>query len=202
MMMNPLKECSSIGIKLFDFNAQFKATAPKKGSLAEGDEEDSDSSSNSSSSTSDSDSDTSSSSSSSSSSSESNSDSDSDSDGDGVGGGVSKLSMSTTSKLRGSKAAAAADSQRDEEREAKLRHQTQFTNWLRTQGLILEQDTIASALEVMSQFKTTKAFVVNSFGEVVGVVSIRSIAIEILKYEGKTQKENYLLAVDEDKDDD
>lgn len=204
MMMNPLRECASIGIKIYDFKSQFKTVVDKK-SLAEGDDESE--SSNDSSSDSSSDSESDSSSSSSSSNSDSDSDSDSDEEGDELGG-VSKMSMSTTSKLHPTKKLNAGgkpvpqQSLRDKEREAKLLHQRQYTNWLRTQGLVLEQDTIAAALEVMSLFKTTKAFVVNTFGEVVGVVSIRSIAIEILKFEKKMQKENYELSVEEDKDDD
>jgi CBS domain containing-hemolysin-like protein len=66
---------------------------------------------------------------------------------------------------------------------------------------LLENDTVASALEVMTLFKSTKAFVVNSFGEVIGVVSIRNIAMEILKYERKMQMENYTKSLEEDKND-
>lgn len=198
MMMNPLKECSSIGIKIYDFKSQFKVVHEKK-TFAE-EEEGSDSSSTSSSS---SDSDSESSTSSSSSSSNSDSDSDSDEDEDTELGGASKLSMSTASKvIPGGKPVAPQDSVRDKVKEAKALHEKQFTDWLRNQGLVLEHDTIASALEVMSLFKTTKAFVVNAFGEVIGVVSIKSIAVEILKYEKKMQKENYKLAVEEDKEDD
>ena len=198
MMMNPLRECSSLGINIYDFEAQFKDDT--KSADTDDSTVSSQSISTSSSSSSDSDSD-----SSTSTSNDSDSDVESDTfDVDGKFGGVSKLSMSSVASKRVSNMAAMdkSVSLRDLERKAKLKHQRQFTNWLRKQGLVLEKDTIASCLEVMCTFKTTKAFVVNSFGEVIGVVSLRSIAIEILKNEYKIQRENYFVSLEEDKDDD
>lgn len=189
MMMNPLRECSTIGVNIYDFDDQFKAAAPAKNEFDEDDFSDT--------STSDSDKTSSSSDSSDSDSTSSSSNSDSDDEGDGADkfDEMSKLSMSVASNgLMNTDALAG-------ERAAKLRRQVQFTNWLRTQGLLLENDTVASALEVMTLFKSTKAFVVNSFGEVIGVVSIRNIAMEILKYERKMQMENYTKSLEEDKND-
>jgi hypothetical protein len=190
MMMNPLRECSPVGINIYNFEDQFKPEATKKGGFAEEDEESENSSDSGSSSSSDSDSD-----SSSSSSSESDEENDEDEDGDAFGG-VSKLSMSVLSKDQLNEAP--PTTAEEKARREKLWHQKQFTGWLQTQGLLLETDTITAALEVMTLFKSTKAFVVNEFGEVIGVVSMRSIAIEILKYESETQRQNYQKALDED----
>eukprot|EP00603_Paraphysomonas_imperforata_P003094 CAMPEP_0114427874 /NCGR_PEP_ID=MMETSP0103-20121206/8607_1 /TAXON_ID=37642 ORGANISM="Paraphysomonas imperforata, Strain PA2" /NCGR_SAMPLE_ID=MMETSP0103 /ASSEMBLY_ACC=CAM_ASM_000201 /LENGTH=783 /DNA_ID=CAMNT_0001597017 /DNA_START=280 /DNA_END=2631 /DNA_ORIENTATION=+ len=180
MMMNPLRECTAVGINIYDFEDQFKAPPPPKAAISEED--------GSGTSTSDSESSSTSGFSDSESTSSSNSDSDDEDNDD-----VSKLSMSVVSNM--------TMKDQDAAKEAKLRKQMQFTEWLRTQGLLIETDTITSALEVMTLFKSTKAFVVNAFGEVIGVVSIRSIAVEILKYESVTQRENYHKALEEDKDD-
>lgn len=196
MMMNPLRECTAVGIIIYNFEDQFKAPPADKHAFAEDEgEEDSDDDSSKSSNSNSSSSDSASSSGSSS--------SDSEEDDDKVGdmSKMSKLSMSVASTNTAS-VSTTLMSAKDKELEAKRRHKLQFTDWLRAQGLLLENDTIASALEVMSLFKTTKAFVVNAFGEVIGVVSIRSIAIEILKSESIIQKDNYLKGLEEDKVDD
>lgn len=84
---------------------------------------------------------------------------------------------------------------RTQERIEALRVST-FQKWLGDMGVILIEDSIQVALESMYQFNTSQAFVVNTRGELIGMITLQDIARTMLIEECAAQGQVYQQLAD------
>jgi len=92
--------------------------------------------------------------------------------------------------------------QREEEIKAQIEQNKRISAWMMSVGAVQPEDPLASVIEAMHISKSTRVFVVSLQGDVMGIISLKDIAKEIIRREGnlhaKQVDELQILAADEE----